>query len=65
MGTAMTNNFANVFMTNSEAQLMEIFKSMHDRESILWLRFTYVIFIWEVTQDSLINFLYICVIASQ
>ena len=61
MGTPMAVNFANLFMSKFETELLENFYKDHGMKPLSWIRFIDdLFFIWKGDQDSLQTFLSYC-----
>ena len=61
MGTSMAVNFANLFMSKFETDMLASYKVQHKKEPVIWLRFIDdVFFIWNDSEESLKHFLEHC-----
>ena len=61
MGTPMAVNFANMFMSKFEEEMLDEFQSIHDLRPALWLRLIDdTFFIWDNDEISLQSFLKLC-----
>ena len=61
MGTPMAVNFANIFMSKFEEEMLDEFQSIHGLRPALWLRFIDdTFFIWDNDEISLQSFLTFC-----
>ena len=61
MGTPMAVNFANIFMSRFEEEMLDEFQSIHGLRPALWLRFIDdIFFIWDNDEISLQSFLKFC-----
>ena len=61
MGTPMAVNFANIFMSKFEEEMLNEFQSIYGLRPALWLRFIDdIFFIWDNDEISLQSFLKFC-----
>ena len=61
MGTRMAVNFANIFMSKFEEEMLNEFQSIHGLRPALWLCFIDdIFFIWDNDEISLQSFLQFC-----
>ena len=61
MGTPMAPNFANLFMSKFETDMLQDYQDQHGMSPFIWLRFIDdVFFIWSGTQNSLQHFINFC-----
>ena len=61
MGTAMAVNFANLFMSKTETEMLNAYEQKYDKRPTIWLRFIDdIFFIWYHDQKSLNHFIDFC-----
>ena len=61
MGTPMAVNFANLFMSKFEDDMIQAYEREHNHRPVLWLRFIDdIFFIWNGDENSLKTFIEYC-----
>ena len=61
MGTPMAPNFANLFMTKFESEMLSTYEQEHNKQTLQWLRLIGdVFFMWTHIEKSLKHFIDFC-----
>ena len=61
MGTPMAVNFANIFMSSFENEMLNAYEQQHGKRPTVWLRFIDdIFFVWEGDESSLNDFIKFC-----